>query len=70
MSIQHVRVVYTLAERVHSVLIPLPRIPDPGETIAIDHGRAAVVRSVERDATGSEGVTLHVDIAPSSGRSA
>jgi len=62
LSIQHVRVVYRLAGRVHSVLVPLARIPDPGETITVDHGRKGVVRSVERDTTGSEGVTLLVDI--------
>jgi len=55
------RVVYTLQDRVHSVLVPLIRLPEPGETITIDHGRTAVVRSVEPDAGGSDGVTVHVD---------
>src|SRR2546427_12808118 len=41
---------------------PGSRIPDPGGTITVDHGRKGVVRSVERDTTGSEGVTLLVDI--------
>ncbi len=62
MSIQHVRVEYTLAERVHSVLIPLARIPDPGETITVDHGRKAIVRAVEHDPERPGGVTVHVDL--------
>jgi hypothetical protein len=56
------RVVYTLENRVHSVLVPLIRIPEPGETITVDHGRKAVVRTVETDADRPEGVTLHVDL--------
>ena len=57
-----VRVVYTLEHRVHSVLVPLIRVPDPGETITVDHGRTAVVRSVERDAARPDGVTVHADL--------
>jgi len=56
------RVVYTLENRVHSVLVPLIRIPDPGETITVDHGRTAVVHTIETDAEQSGGVTLHVDL--------
>ncbi len=56
------RVVYTLENRVHSVLVPLIRVPDPGETITVDHGRKAVVRLVETDPGRAEGVTVHVDI--------
>jgi hypothetical protein len=56
------RVVYTLENRLHSVLVPLIRIPEQGETITVDHGRTAVVRTIETDAEQSGGVMLHVDL--------
>ncbi len=56
------RVVYTLENRMHSVLVPLIRIPDPDETITVDHGRKAVVRVVETDPNRPDGVTIHVDL--------
>jgi len=56
------RVVYTVESRVHSVLVPLIRAPEPGETITVDRGRTAVVRSVEHDPERADGVTVHVDL--------
>jgi len=55
------RVVYTLDNRVHSVLVGLMRAPEPGETITVDQGRKGVVRTVERDAEGGA-VTAHVEL--------
>ena len=60
------RVVYTLDNRVHSVLVPLIRMPERGETITVDHGRKAVVRDVEQDSERPDGVTVHVDLTGAS----
>jgi hypothetical protein len=56
------RVVYTLENRVHSVLVPLLRTPEPGETITVDQGRTAVVQTVEHNPERPDGVTVQAEL--------